>query len=177
MILNTMPISKKGVSIDFIPIQVRIKNTIKNVIIIVFFIGLNLEENLLLFWIGLISKIKILMNSATTPPILLGILRRIAYANKKYHSGWIWIGVFSGSAGMKFSGSLEIYGEIIMIMENNTSEKITPTISFTVKNGWNSILSLFIEILIGFEDPVVCNEIIWINAMAAIINGKRKWSE
>jgi hypothetical protein len=28
-------------------------------------------------------------NSAITPPNLLGIDRRIAYANKKYHSGWI----------------------------------------------------------------------------------------
>lgn len=28
--------------------------------------------------------------SANTPPILLGIARRIAYANRKYHSGWMW---------------------------------------------------------------------------------------
>ena len=26
---------------------------------------------------------------ASTPPSFLGIERRIAYANKKYHSGWI----------------------------------------------------------------------------------------
>jgi len=35
-----------------------------------------------------------------TPPSLLGIERKIAYANKKYHSGWIWIGVTKGFAGM-----------------------------------------------------------------------------
>jgi hypothetical protein len=28
-------------------------------------------------------------NKATTPPNLLGMERKIAYANKKYHSGWI----------------------------------------------------------------------------------------
>jgi hypothetical protein len=41
---------------------------------------------------------------------LLGIDRKIAYANKKYHSGWIWIGVTKGFAGIKFSGSPKIQG-------------------------------------------------------------------
>jgi len=40
-----------------------------------------------------------------TPPSLFGIDRKIAYANKKYHSGWIWMGEFRGLAGLKFSGS------------------------------------------------------------------------
>lgn len=34
-------------------------------------------------------KIKIDINRATTPPSLLGIDRKIAYANRKYHSGLI----------------------------------------------------------------------------------------
>lgn len=42
---------------------------------------------------------------AITPPSLLGIDRRIAYANRKYHSGWIWAGVTRGFAGIKLSGS------------------------------------------------------------------------
>lgn len=70
--------------------------------------GLNLDEYLFLFWNGFSSKIKILIISAITPPNLLGILRKIAYANKKYHSGWMWIGVTIGLAEMKFSGSFEI---------------------------------------------------------------------
>ncbi len=37
---------------------------------------------------------------ANTPPNLFGIDRRIAYANRKYHSGLIWGGVFSGFAGI-----------------------------------------------------------------------------
>lgn len=38
--------------------------------------------------------------SARTPPNLFGIDRRIAYANRKYHSGLIWGGVLSGLAGV-----------------------------------------------------------------------------
>lgn len=37
---------------------------------------------------------------ARTPPSLLGIDRRIAYANRKYHSGLMWGGVLSGFAGV-----------------------------------------------------------------------------
>ena len=54
---------------------------------------------------GKIIKIKIDITKAITPPNLLGIERKIAYANKKYHSGWIWMGVTKGLAGIKLSGS------------------------------------------------------------------------
>ncbi|CRH27331.1 Uncharacterised protein [Chlamydia trachomatis] len=37
---------------------------------------------------------------ARTPPSLLGIDRKIAYANRKYHSGLICAGVLSGFAGV-----------------------------------------------------------------------------
>lgn len=50
----------------------------------------------------------IAMAKAITPPNLFGIDRRIAYANRKYHSGWMCTGVTSGLAGMKFSGSPRI---------------------------------------------------------------------
>lgn len=39
-------------------------------------------------------------NSASTPPNLLGIDRRIAYAKRKYHSGLMCAGVLSGFAGV-----------------------------------------------------------------------------
>lgn len=48
---------------------------------------------------------------ASTPPSLLGIERRIAYANKKYHSGLMWGGVTRGLAGVKLSGSPRRLGE------------------------------------------------------------------
>jgi hypothetical protein len=66
------------------------------------YVGLNL------FFIVRVRVIKIIIdkNRARTPPSLLGIERRIAYANKKYHSGWICGGVISEFAEIKFSGSV-----------------------------------------------------------------------
>lgn len=54
---------------------------------------------------GRSSKIATDITRAITPPNLLGIDRRMAYANRKYHSGWMCAGVTRGLAGMKLSGS------------------------------------------------------------------------
>lgn len=89
----------------------------------------------------------------------------------------MWIGVDRGLAGMKFSESVDMYGEILITMDNKDSVITSPIISFVVKNGWNWILSLFIEMFNGFDDPDVCRVIIWMTAIAAIINGNMKWSE
>lgn len=63
-----------------------------------------------LFRWGVRIRIRMAANIASTPPSLLGIERKIAYAQRKYHSGIIWIGVTKGFAGMKFSGSLRRVG-------------------------------------------------------------------
>lgn len=55
--------------------------------------------------IGTSIRIKIENRRARTPPSLFGIERRMAYANKKYHSGLICGGVTRGLAGVKLSGS------------------------------------------------------------------------
>ena len=49
---------------------------------------------------GMIARIRMDRTRANTPPSLLGMDRRIAYANRKYHSGLIWGGVLSGLAGV-----------------------------------------------------------------------------
>jgi hypothetical protein len=49
--------------------------------------GLNLEDLIFLVFIGNVKIIKIAITNANTPPNLFGIERRIAYANRKYHSG------------------------------------------------------------------------------------------
>lgn len=54
---------------------------------------------------GTSIRIRIEAKSASTPPSLFGIDRRMAYANRKYHSGLIWGGVTRGLAGVKLSGS------------------------------------------------------------------------
>ena len=61
--------------------------------------------------IGTRKRISKAENIAITPPNLLGIERRMAYAHKKYHSGLIWTGVTKGLAGIKFSGSVNRLGE------------------------------------------------------------------
>lgn len=50
---------------------------------------MNFLDLIVNFRFEIIRMIKIDIISATTPPSFLGIDRRIAYANKKYHSGWI----------------------------------------------------------------------------------------
>lgn len=49
-------------------------------------------------------------SKARTPPSLFGMDRRIAYANRKYHSGLMWGGVTRGLAGVKLSGSPRALG-------------------------------------------------------------------
>jgi len=55
--------------------------------------------------IGTSMRTRIENRRASTPPSLFGIDRRIAYANRKYHSGLICGGVTNGFAGVKLSGS------------------------------------------------------------------------
>ena len=51
-------------------------------------IGRNIRLRCLDVWRkGTSTRIRIERTRARTPPILLGIDRRIAYANRKYHSG------------------------------------------------------------------------------------------
>jgi len=129
------------------------------------------------FWIVFTIKIKILIAKAITPPNLLGIDRKIAYANRKYHSGWMWIGVTIGLAGIKFSGSVDIYGDTQIININMASIKTALTRSFLVKKGWKLILSLSILILIGLDEPVEWRRKMCVKVIAAITKGKRKWNE
>lgn len=70
----------------------------KNIQVLILFKGFVFVVFFIFFIVGRIIIIKIDINKAITPPNLLGIERRIAYANKKYHSGWMWMGVFRGLA-------------------------------------------------------------------------------
>lgn len=68
--------------------------------------GRNVRARCLDMWrVGTTSNTRIEASRASTPPSLLGIERRMAYANRKYHSGLIWGGVTRGLAGVKLSGS------------------------------------------------------------------------
>lgn len=61
--------------------------------------GRNIILCCLAMWsVGIATRMRIDNKRASTPPNLLGTDRRIAYANKKYHSGLMWGGVFRGLA-------------------------------------------------------------------------------
>lgn len=134
-------------------------------------------KNFLLFIIGKINKIKIDIINAITPPNLLGIARKIEYENKKYHSGWIWLGVIIGFAIIKLLWSFNIYGNINAKIKNNHINIIKPIISLIIKYGENLILSKFLLIPKGLFDPVKCKKNKCKIENIKIIKGKIKWIE
>jgi len=114
---------------------------------------------------------------ATTPPNFEGIERRIAYANRKYHSGWMCTGVDNGFAMFRFSTSPSMSGFFEII---TTIARLTHTIgirSFVINIGLNLILSMFVLVPVGFDDPLSCNAIRWIITIAAIPIGRMKCRE
>lgn len=86
------------------------------------------------------NRIRIAENITTTPPTLLGIDRKIAYAHKKYHSGLICVGVERGLALIKFSGSFRVFGDNKDINKSIRVIRMNPFKSFEEKKGWNGIL-------------------------------------
>lgn len=58
--------------------------------------------------------------------------RRIAYSHRKYHSGLMWIGVTSGFAMRKFSGSANMFGVNIRKDRNVDSTITYPRASLIV---------------------------------------------
>lgn len=126
---------------------------------------------------GKINKIKIDASNAITPPNLLGIARKMEYENKKYHSGWIWLGVIMGLAIMKLLWSFNKYGNLRAKIINNHINMINPIKSLIIKYGEKVILSKFLLIPKGLLDPVRWrkNKCIIVNKI--IIKGKIKWIE
>jgi len=78
---------------------------------------------------------------ASAPPSLEGIDRKIAYANKKYHSGWICGGVAIGFEGEKFSGSPKAKGKEKRRKKNPPKTKQNPKKSFREKKAWKETFS------------------------------------
>lgn len=134
------PISVKGDSTGFAPIQVRSSTVLINTQNLAFLIGENFLFNLFSFK-HKVSKTKIDNTIATTPPNFDGIDRKIAYANKKYHSGWICGGVVVILALLKFSTSPNMLGDMHTNLNIKNPIIIRGIESFTKKYGKNFILS------------------------------------
>ena len=83
------------------PIHVRVNRSATSIQNRNWLKGRNIMLRCLDVWsIGMKARIRIESSKAKTPPSLLGIDRRIAYANRKYHSGLMCAGVLSGFAGV-----------------------------------------------------------------------------
>ncbi len=130
---------------------------------------------ILFFTITVIIKIDI--TNATTPPSFEGIDRRITYANRKYHSGWMCSGATMGFAILKFSTSLRAFGAVDTRIIINQEIRIIGMESFIVNILWNLILSVFVFVFVGFEEPFSCRSIRWITIIARITIGSKKCSE
>jgi hypothetical protein len=79
--------------------------------------------------IGRRNKIRRAAKRAITPPSLLGIDRKMAYTQRKYHSGLIWIGVTNGLASRKFSGSVNRLGANRISIINKDNATVYPRAS------------------------------------------------
>jgi len=113
----TCPMMMKGSSAGMPPIHVRIITVATRAQNRNWEAGRNVSARCLeVCKNGTTIRTKMEAKSASTPPSLFGMDRRIAYANKKYHSGLICGGVTMGLAGVKLSGSPKRFGV------NNASE-------------------------------------------------------
>lgn len=88
----------------------------------------------------------------------------------------MWIGVFKGLAGLKFSGSPKEKGNWKDKTIVDIKIKIAVIISLLEKNGWKGVLSILGFIPVGLLDPVSCREAKCKTTKNASKNGIKKWS-
>lgn len=130
-VVKICPNISYGASTGHPPIQVRRIHTVTKDQNINWLAGINaLPRRLGSCVSGSVNRISMAANIATTPPNLLGIDRRMAYAQRKYHSGLMWAGVDSGLAGIKFSGSPRILGPNNASAARVVKKTINPNTSF-----------------------------------------------
>lgn len=86
-------------------------------------------------------------------------------------------GATNGFAVLKFSTSPNIFGvsEIIVII--NIAITIIGRVSLIKNRGLNLILSEFVTVTEGFEDPFSCNKIRCASTSTTITKGRRKCKE
>jgi len=83
-------------------------------------------------------------------------------------------GVTRGLAGLKFSTSPRMFGVFDTIIMNIIEITVAGRRSFTENDGWNFILSVFVFVLFGLEDPFSCRSIKCIIISTINTIGRRK---
>lgn len=132
MNLKTCAAVLKGSSAGQLPSQVSRKKTPMRAQNISCLTGHQVEPRMffLVSMNGRTPRMRIARKRAITPPSLFGIARRIAYTQRKYHSGLMCGGVTSGLAGMKFSGSRNRSGSRSLMRSIRNRAVAMPTRSF-----------------------------------------------
>ncbi len=82
-----------------------------------------------------------------------------------------------GLAFIKFSGSINMKGNIVLSKISPNKTKITVIKSLIIKNLLNLILSKFNGMPRGLDEPVSWSIIKWIPLIAIIIKGMIKWKD
>lgn len=117
-----------GCSTGWLPTHVRMKRSATRAQNRICDRGRKVMERCLDVWRrGIRNRTRTEAARARTPPSLFGMDRRMAYANRKYHSGLMWGGVARGLAGVKFSGSPRRFGENRARVTNGTSISANPS--------------------------------------------------
>jgi len=174
-VLASCPVLMNGGSTGLIPIQVKIANVVIIVHSFIFMCGLSFF--VFFFIIDMGTRITMDATRATTPPIFEGIDRRIAYANRKYHSGWMCVGVDRGFAWLKFSTSPISSGVIVEISRRIVNIATATCASLFDIEAENFILSMFSLVPVGFDDPVLCSIMRWTITIIIITIGVITCSE
>lgn len=155
----TCPMMMNGCSTGMPPIQVRMATSATSAQNKSWVAGRKVRPRCLEVWrAGTSNSTRIEASKASTPPSLFGIDRRIAYANRKYHSGLMWGGVTRGLAGIKLSGSPRRLGENRARDVRAMSMAAKPRRSLYEKYGWKGTLSASELTPRGLFEPVSCRK-------------------
>lgn len=111
----TCPIKIKGYSTGCSPIQVSARRSATRSQNTIWLRGRNIIVRCFeLCSTGVIASTRIDRTNTNMPPSLVGIVRKIAYANRKFHFGLIWGGCLRDLLVYNYVGLLADRGKIVL---------------------------------------------------------------
>ena len=111
--------------------------------------------------------------TAATPDCLLGMLLRMAYKAKKYHSGTMCAGVVSGLAWIELSGWPRAMGAPKANRVKPMAPSTQPTRSLMMVSVRKALLSTGLAPTRGWFDPYWCRAAICTTELPAMMKGSR----
>ena len=111
--------------------------------------------------------------TAATPACLLGMLLRMAYKAKKYHSGTMCAGVVSGLAWIELSGWPRAIGVPKATRATPMAHTTQPTRSLMSESVQKALLSTGLAPTSGWFDPYWCRAARCTTELPAMMKGSR----